>query len=60
MILLFKDLSKGERTGNILINLKTKEAKMNTYITLMNLTDQGAKDLKAAPKRIEDGLKMFE
>jgi uncharacterized protein with GYD domain len=33
---------------------------MNTYITLMKLTDQGAKDLKTAPKRIEDGLKMFE
>jgi uncharacterized protein with GYD domain len=33
---------------------------MNTYITLMKLTDQGAKDLKEAPKRIEDGLKMFE
>jgi uncharacterized protein with GYD domain len=26
----------------------------------MKLTDQGAKDLKGAPKRIEDGLKMFE
>jgi uncharacterized protein with GYD domain len=33
---------------------------MNTYITLMKLTDQGAKDLKAAPKRIEEALKMFE
>lgn len=33
---------------------------MNTYITLMKLTDQGAKDLKNAPKRIEDGLKLFE
>jgi uncharacterized protein with GYD domain len=33
---------------------------MNTYITLMKLTDQGAKDLKEAPKRIEDALKMFE
>ena len=33
---------------------------MNTYITLMKLTDQGAKDLKEAPKRIEDGLKAFE
>jgi len=33
---------------------------MNTYITLMKLTDQGAKDLKEAPKRIEDGLKSFE
>ena len=33
---------------------------MNTYITLMKLTDQGAKDLKEAPKRIENGLKMFK
>lgn len=33
---------------------------MVTFITLMKLTDQGAKDLKEAPKRIEDGLKMFE
>jgi uncharacterized protein with GYD domain len=33
---------------------------MNTYITLMKLTDQGAKDLKEAPQRIEAGLKMFE
>ena len=33
---------------------------MNTYITLMKLTDQGAKDLKEAPKRIEEGLKIFE
>lgn len=33
---------------------------MNTYITLMKLTDQGAKDLKESPKRFEDGLKMFE
>jgi uncharacterized protein with GYD domain len=33
---------------------------MNTYITLMKLTDQGAKDLKEAPKRIEEGLKAFE
>jgi len=33
---------------------------MNMYITLMKLTDQGAKDLKDAPQRIEAGLKMFE
>jgi uncharacterized protein with GYD domain len=33
---------------------------MNTYITLMKLTDQGAKDLKNAPGRIEEGLKLFE
>jgi len=33
---------------------------MNTYITLMKLTDQGAKDLKNAPKRIEEGIKRVE
>ena len=33
---------------------------MNTFITLMKLTDQGAKDLKGAPKRIEDGIKAAE
>lgn len=33
---------------------------MNTYITLMKLTDQGAKDLKNAPKRIEAGIQGFE
>jgi len=29
-------------------------------ITFMKLTDQGAKDIKAAPKRIEEGIKAFE
>ncbi len=33
---------------------------MSTYITLMKLTDQGAKDLKEAPKRVEEGLKAFD
>jgi uncharacterized protein with GYD domain len=33
---------------------------MNTYITLMKLTDQGAKDLKNAPKRIEESFKALE
>jgi uncharacterized protein with GYD domain len=33
---------------------------MNTYITLMKLTDQGAKGLKEAPKRVEDALKVFD
>lgn len=33
---------------------------MNTYITLMKLTDQGAKDLKTAPQRIEAAFKMVE
>ncbi len=33
---------------------------MNTYITLMKLTDQGVKNLKDAPKRIEEGIKGVE
>ncbi len=30
------------------------------YITLMNLTEKGIKNIKNAPKRIEAGLKMLE
>jgi uncharacterized protein with GYD domain len=37
-----------------------KEDTMNTYITLMKLTDQGVKTLKEAPKRIEANLKAVE
>lgn len=33
---------------------------MPTYITLMKLTDQGIKDIKDAPRRIEEGIKSFE
>jgi uncharacterized protein with GYD domain len=33
---------------------------MNTYVTLFKLTDQGAKDLKDAPQRVEMALKMLE
>ena len=33
---------------------------MPTYITLMKLTDQGIKDIKDAPQRIEEGIKTFE
>lgn len=33
---------------------------MNTYITLMKLTDQGVKNVKEAPKRVEDAFKMLE
>jgi uncharacterized protein with GYD domain len=33
---------------------------MNTYITLMKLTDQGAKDVKNAPKRVETAFKALE
>jgi uncharacterized protein with GYD domain len=33
---------------------------MVTYMMLMKLTDQGIKNVKEAPKRIEEGLKAFE
>ena len=33
---------------------------MATYVILMNLTDQGVKDIKKAPERIEQGIKAFE
>jgi uncharacterized protein with GYD domain len=33
---------------------------MATYITLMKFTEQGAKDLKGAPKRIESAIKSWE
>ena len=33
---------------------------MPIYITLFNLTDQGVKNIKDAPKRFEQGAKAFE
>jgi uncharacterized protein with GYD domain len=33
---------------------------MVTYMMLMKLTDQGVKNVKEAPERIETGLKAFE
>ena len=33
---------------------------MVTYMMLMKLTDQGIKNIKEAPERIEVGLKAFE
>ncbi len=33
---------------------------MTTYILLMNLTDQGIKDIKEAPQRIEEPLQGLE
>ena len=33
---------------------------MPTYILLMQLTDQGIKDIKNAPQRIEQAVKGFE
>jgi len=33
---------------------------MPTYVTLMKFTEQGAKDLKGAPRRIESAVKSWE
>jgi uncharacterized protein with GYD domain len=33
---------------------------MPNYVVLMKLTDQGAKTIKDAPRRIEAGIKAFE
>jgi len=33
---------------------------MPTYVLLMKLTDQGAKDIKNAPARIEAGIKALQ
>ncbi len=33
---------------------------MPTYITLMKFTEQGAKDLKGAPRRMESVIKAWE
>lgn len=33
---------------------------MPTYITLMKFTNQGIKDIKSAPQRIENGIKAWE
>jgi uncharacterized protein with GYD domain len=39
---------------------KQEDGVMATYVTLYKITDQGSKDLKNAPKRIEDGIKRWE
>ena len=33
---------------------------MPTYVTLMKFTEQGSKDLKGAPRRIESAIKAWE
>ncbi len=33
---------------------------MRVYVTLYKLTDQGARDIKAAPQRIEAGIQAWE
>jgi len=33
---------------------------MPTYVTLMKFTEQGTKDLKGAPRRIESAIKAWE
>jgi uncharacterized protein with GYD domain len=39
---------------------KGGEGTMPIYITLFNLTEQGVKNIKDAPKRIEEGIKAAE
>ena len=33
---------------------------MSTYVTMMKLTDQGAKSIKEAPDRLQAGIKAWE
>jgi uncharacterized protein with GYD domain len=33
---------------------------MQSYVVLMKLTDQGMKDIKQAPRRIQEGISLFE
>lgn len=33
---------------------------MPKYVVLMKMTDQGSKDVRNAPERIEDGIKLLE
>jgi len=33
---------------------------MPTYVTLMKFTDQGSKDLKSAPRRMESAIKTWD
>ena len=40
--------------------LKKEERSMVRKIILMKLTDQGGKDIKNAPQRIEQGIKTYE
>jgi len=39
---------------------RKEDSRMATYITLMKFTEQGAKDLKGAPRRIEAAIKAWE
>jgi len=40
--------------------MEKEDSSMATYIMLMKLTDQGRKDIKNAPQRIEQGIKTAE
>jgi uncharacterized protein with GYD domain len=37
-----------------------RKGEMSTYISLMKLTEQGAKDIKEAPARLENAIKLLE
>lgn len=51
-----------ERNSPTKANIFTEkeDGVMATYITMYKVTEQGAKNLKDAPKRIEDGIKSWE
>jgi uncharacterized protein with GYD domain len=40
--------------------LRREASYMPTYIGLFKLTDQGIKEIKEAPQRIEEGIKAWE
>jgi uncharacterized protein with GYD domain len=40
--------------------IRKEGSAMPTYVVLMKLTDQGVKDIKNAPARIEAGIKAWE
>jgi uncharacterized protein with GYD domain len=44
----------------VYLNKFKEDRNMVTYMMLMKLTDQGIKNVKEAPERIEVGLKAFE
>jgi uncharacterized protein with GYD domain len=37
-----------------------RQVAAQTYVVLMKLTDQGMRDIKQAPQRIQDGISLFE
>jgi uncharacterized protein with GYD domain len=46
-------------TVNLQLGAERRQ-KMPTYISLLKLTDQGIKNIKEAPARVEEGIKAME